>query len=563
MALVHFREAPFPASEMRLQINTPPTRAPTHFALSPDGRYIVFVASSGDSQSLWLRPLDKIEAKPIPGTDGAQFPFWSPDSQSVGFCAEGKLKRVNVSGGPPLTLANAPVVFGGGSWNGEGTILFGPHNSPILRVPASGGDPTGVTRLDTPRKMIGHRSPVFLPDDRHFLFLGYSYSGSEAQAVYLGSLEGGEPKRVMASETAVQYLEPDWVVYIRQGVLMARRFDPVKGELTGDPVTVADSVGFEVSSGAFSVSNTGLLAYRAGHEERRQLTWVDRTGRILGVAGEPDANNLLSPELSPDGRRIAIDRTIGNNRDLWLMDLVSGGLMRLTSDVAMDANPLWSPDGKRIVFHSTRNGTHDIWIKPASGTGTEQLLLGTPHNEWPLDWSDDGRFLLFNQDNPATGTDLWALPMTGNNRTPIVVSNTAFEERQGRFSPDGHWVAYETDESGTGFEIVVQAFPVRSGKWQVSAGGGFQPRWRADVKELYFIAPDGRLMAVPVGQRGSEFEAGKPVPLFETHMGMGTATFRAQYTVWRDGRFLISQVVEESSAVPITLILNWNPAQRK
>ena len=340
---------------------------------------------------------------------------------------------------------------------------------------------------------------------------------------------------------------------------MARRLDVARGELTGDPVTVADPV-----LEAFSVSTVGRVAYRApGSAERRQLTWFDRTGKNVGVAGEPDANNLLGPELSPDERHIAVDRTVQNNRDVWLMDLVRGGFTRLTSDAALDAAPLWSPDGTRIVFCSTRKGEYDIWIKPASGTGTEELLLGTPNVEYPLDWSKDGRFLLYARVDPKTGMDIWALPMTGNDRKPVVVSNTSFEERQGQFSPDGRWVAYETNESGSGFEIVVQAFPEPSGKWQVSTGGGIQPRWRADGKELYFIAPDGKLMAVPVAVLGSAFEAGKPVALFGTHIGVGTATWRAQYAVSRDGRFLINQVVEESTAAPITLILNWHPEQKK
>lgn len=236
-----------------------------------------------------------------------------------------------------------------------------------------------------------------------------------------------------------------------------------------------------------------------------------------------------------------------------------GGLTRLTTDASLDAIPVWSPDGSKVVFNSTRNGTYDILVKPASGAGTEDMVLGTPENEWPLDWSKDGSFLLYNRTDPKTGTDLLALPMTGNDRKPIVVSNTSFEERQGNFSPYGHWLAYESNESGR-FEIVVKSFPDPVGKWQVSTGGGVQPRWRADGKELYFIAPDRKLMAVPIIVHGTAFEAGKPVPLFSTRiLNTGGGVFRAQYAVSQDGRFLINKVVEESNSTPITLILNWHP----
>jgi len=244
------------------------------------------------------------------------------------------------------------------------------------------------------------------------------------------------------------------------------------------------------------------------------------------------------------------------------MDLARGGFTRLTSDAAFDCTPLWSPDGTQIAFGSSREGSYDIWIKPASGTGTEELLLGTPNVEWPIAWSKDGRFLIYSQ-SASKALDLWALPMTGGDRKPVVVSNTSFGERQGQFSPDGRWVAYQTNESGSDFEIVVQAFPEPRGKWQVSTGGGVQPRWRADGQELYFIAPDRKLMAVPVAVRGSAFEAGKSVALFATQISDGGGSCKPQYIVSRDGRFLINQVVEESTATPITIILNWNPEQKK
>ena len=338
---------------------------------------------------------------------------------------------------------------------------------------------------------------------------------------------------------------------------MAQRLDLQQKSLTGDPITVADPVAAgNTSAGGASVSAAGLVAYRAGGASLRQLTWFDRTGKAVGVVGEPDAN-MFSPALSPDGRRVAIDRTVQGNRDVWLMDLAREGITRFTFDAAVDGYPIWSPDGSRIAFESKRKG--GSWTSGSSrraGQATEELLLETPYDEWPFDWSKDGRFLLYHQDDPKTGPDLWSLPMTGNDRKPAVVVNTPFTEQAGQFSPDGRWVAYETNESGR-FEIVVQPFPAPSGKWQLSTDGGRQPRWRADGKELYFISPDGNLVSVAVAASGSTFEAGRPAALFPTRILGPIVAATAQYTVSRDGRFLINQTIAhpklESRGEEVTL----------
>jgi serine/threonine protein kinase len=573
-AVHHLQETAPP--ELRLEINTPSTASPLEFALSPDGRFIVVVASGDGPQRLWLRALDKTGAQPIVGTEGANYPFWSPDSRSIGFFASNKLYRIDVTGGPPQVITNASIARGG-AWNSAGTILFCESvSSPMFRVPASGGEPVVAIPLDTSR-YIGYRYPQFLPDGQHFLF--YAQGAADVGGIFLGSLSGEEPKRLTAADTAGAYVKPDWVVFVRQGTLVARHLDLAHRTLTGDPIVVADPIAYDGSTflGAFSISTDGRIAYRSGGAELRQLQWFDRAGKALGPAGEPDPNGLLAPELSPDERRVAMDRTIQTNRDIWLMDLMRGGLTRLTFDPAIDGFPVWSPDGTKIVFESSRKGSYDMWLMLANKTGSEELLFGTPMNEWPVHWSKDGRFLLYYQSGSTTGSDLWALPMSGgetqghqatavNNeqgRKPIVVANTKFEERQGQFSPDGRWVAYETNESGR-FEIVVQPFPDPSSKVQVSTNGGTQPRWRADGKELYFIAPDRKLMAVPVTVVGTNFEPGKPVPLFQTRIMIGpAAAFRAQYAVSHDDRFLIAQLVEESNVTPITLILNWNPDQKK
>jgi Tol biopolymer transport system component len=331
---------------------------------------------------------------------------------------------------------------------------------------------------------------------------------------------------------------------------VAQRLDLERKALTGDPVILADS------AAGVSVSTTGLVAYRSGEINGRQLAWFDRMGKALGTVGESGA--LSSPELSPDGRRIAIDRAIQGNRDVWLMDVARGAFTRFTFDAAADGFPLWAPDGSRIAFESARTGSWDIWLKPSSGVGMEERILGTPSNEWPLDWSMDGRFLLYYQDGGKTGADLWALPMTGDDRAPIAVANTRFEETTGEFSPDGRWVAYETNESGR-FEIIVQPFPNPTGKWQVSTSGGMRPRWRADGSELYFVALDGKLMAAPVAAKPSAFEAGTPVTLSLTPIrGLVGAVPKHQYVVSPDGRFLINTELDGADA-PITLIQNWTP----
>ncbi|MBI4474963.1 MAG: PD40 domain-containing protein [Acidobacteria bacterium] len=495
------------------------------------------------------------------GTDGAEFPFWSADSRSIGFFSANKLYRIDISGGPPQPLANF-ANGRGGAWNAEGVILFGGATpSPIWRVAASGGEPAALTRVDPPRQ-TNHRFPQFLPDGRHFLFHGQGTP--ETSGIYLGSLDGSEPKRLTPSDTFGAYLWPDRLVFMREGALITRRLDIARGELTGDPVTLADPVGYDATFllGGFSVSGGGRIAYRAGGAGRRQLTWFDRTGKRLGVAHEQDAGNVLGPELSPDGRRVAVQRTTQNNQDVWLMDLARGGSVRFTVDVSNDGFPVWSPEGTRIAFASARKGPYNLYLKPSSGVGAEELLRETASAKIPQDWSKDGRFLLYYEIDPKTNRDLWALEMTGNERKTRVVANTPSEERLAQFSSDGRFVAYETNESGQ-FEIVVQPFPEPTGKWQVSTGGGTQPRWRADGKELYFIAPDGKLMAASVttGQnQDSPFDAGRPVALFPIQsVPIGGSIQRPQYAVSRDGRFLINQPVEEPTASPITLILNWRP----
>jgi Tol biopolymer transport system component len=529
--------------EMRLEIVTPPSGQPLYFALSPDGRSIAFAAAdlSSAPDRLYLRALDTTDAQPIAGIEEARLPFWSPDSRSIGFFASRKLYRIDIAGGPAQALASATNPFGG-AWNADGTILFAPDSqSPLFRVPAEGGEAVPATTLDAPRQAT-HRHPAFLPDGRQFLFHGDG-ADHEASGLYLGSLDGGAPKRLVAADSGGVCLATDRIIYLQGGTLVTRHFDPARGVVIGDPVTVASSVG------EFSVSATGMVAYRAPAGYQSRMAWFDRTGKCEGEF----ADKFNGPELSPDDRRVTGDHTVDGNRDVWIGDLARGGLTRLTTHPAVDGYPVWSPDGSRIVFHSNRKGTIDLWIKPSSGAGTEELLFETPDREWPIQWSKDGRFLLYQRSDLRAVWDLWALPMTGSDRTPIGVATTQFAERMGEISPDGRFVVYETDESGRP-EIVAQAFPESSGRWPVSTGGGGAPRWSADGKEVYFLASDGKLMAVPITTKGSELEAGSPVALFSTQMSRHT--FKFQYAVSRDGRFLVNNLVAEKTSAPITVILN-------
>jgi serine/threonine protein kinase/Tol biopolymer transport system component len=555
IAVLHFRGNPAPdLPEMRLEINTPSTTAPLEFALSPDGRYIVFVASGDGPQRLWLRPLDKTEAQPLVGTEGADSPFWSADSRSIGFTAAGKLQRIDIAGGTPQVLTSTGVTRSG-AWNADGTILFNTLTGPLYRIAASGGGDPVVLKQRT-RPFLYDSSPQFLPDGRHFLF--FSVGSREGTGVYLGSLDEAEPKRLTDASSSGVPLGEGMIAFVRGTSLIAQHFNLKRGELTGDPIRLADPVGYDGNGlGGFSASADGRLAYRGGGG-LRQLQWYDRSGKGLGAAAASDPATPAYPELSPDGTHLTFQRFVQGNTDVWLSDLARGGMTRFTVDAAIDSAPIWSPDGARIAFYSSRkSGIANLYVKPSSAATAEELLLETTNNKYTQDWSKDGRFLLYCDVDPKTGRDLWALPLTGNDKKPIVVVNTPFEELNGQFSPNGHWVAYQTDESGR-FEIVVQTFPVGSGKWQVSTGGGIQPRWRADGKELYFVAPDRKLMAASV-TAGATFTAETPVPLFTVTLPPGGAANRQQYAVSRDGRFLITQPAEASSTTPITVILNWKP----
>jgi Tol biopolymer transport system component len=562
-AMQRFRETPpVTAPEMRLEITTPPTTDPASFAISPDGRKLVFVATSEGRPQLWLRSIDNASARPLAGTDGAAAPFWSPDSRSLAFTS-GALKRIDLDGGSVQVLS-AGVTYGtGGAWSRDGTILFTPIGpSPLFRISANGGQPVAATRLTSPQ--VGHLCPQFLPDGRHFL---YSVAGSpEVRGVYVGQLDGPSTARVLDTDPGALYAAGSrHLLFVRQGTLLAQRFDPVRLALSGSPFPVGEHMAAAPICAAFSVSLAGPIVYRTELvREQRQFVWLDRSGKELARVGDPDNALASNPSLSPDGRRVALNRASlfnVSNTGVWLLDVTRGVLTRFTADAGLDFFPLWSPDGTSVVFMSSNaNGAGDLYRKSLTGTGDPELLLATPESKLPSDWSPDGQFVLYRSLGLGVGTshDLWALPMTGD-RKPFPVVQTPFNERDGQFSPDGKWIAYQSDESGR-FEIYVQPFPGPGRKERLSTNGGAQVRWRHDGRELFYIALDGRLMAVPIqlASNGQSVQAGAPVPLFATHVGGALqGVNRQQYAVSPDGqRFLMNTITEDATG-PITVILNW------
>jgi len=552
VTFVFVRGVPADAPQMRLQIVTPPATDLASFAISPDGRHVVFQATVEGKSQLWLRPLGSETAEPLAGTENGSLPFWSPDGQSIGFFAGRQLKRSDITGGLVRTLASSPNDRGG-TWNEEGVILFAPSSTgPLYRVPAGGGSAVEVTRVDPPRQ-TGHRFPRFLPDGRHFLF--FALGTPESQGVYLGSLDSMDARRLFDADGAAVFAPPDQVLFPRQGALWAQRLDPSTLEPVGDSLPMAKSVAVDpnlFANVALSASAAGPVAYRASRVQG-QLTWFDRSGRQIGTVGGRDMDQPADIRLAPDGRSAAFRRMVGGNTDVWLMDIARGILRRFTADAARDYETTWSPDGTRIAFSSDRNGVLDLYEKAIDGAGAESLLLQSPEHKNIYDWSLDGHFILYGTQNSKTGEDLWALPLDGD-RKPLAVAQTPFQEVNGRFSPDSRWIAYELNESGRN-EIYVQPFPGPGAKSQISTSGGTLPQWRRDGREIFYLGPDDRLMAVPVmlPVSGSVVEAGTPVALFATRPG-------SEFEASPDGqRFLINTLPEGAATPPITLILNWQP----
>lgn len=532
----------------------------TPMAISPDGTRMIFAASGDGPARLWVRRLDSLEATPLEGTEITQAAdvFWSPDSRSIGFQQRATIKRVDVDGGALRTIA--AVGFGGATWNRNGTIVFGQGAQGLFRVSAEGGELVQVTKPDASRGEQ-HRFPFFLPDGRQFLYTVTSAS-PDARGIYLGSLDSTTRTRLLDVVSRAMYAPSGHLLYVRDGTLLARAFDLGALELNGDSLSIAEGLAFNPDDGnaAFSISSNGLLLYRSRLSGATQLTWVDRAGRQLGPLGPQ--GEYLNPTLSPDGTRVAVDRTVSGNRDVWLIETARGIASRLTFDPGPDFEPVWSPDGGRLMFASIRQGAAGLYQKVTSG-GDDELLFKPTSAGALFDVSGDGQFLVYQLSSPV---DLWVLPLGGDRKPFPFLETQVFQETHAQVSPDGRWLTYVSNESGSD-EIYVDRFPTRGAKQQVSAGGGVQPRWRRDGKELYYLAPGLKLTTVPVSGNDA-LTFGSPAELFTAAVfgGLDRAPrFRHQYDVTPDGqRFLINvSATTGTAASPVTVLVNWTAALNK
>jgi Tol biopolymer transport system component len=549
-------------SEVRFDIATLAFTDSTSLALSPDATMVAFESDVDGQSRIWVHSLASLAARPLMGTESASLPFWSPNNRSLGFFADGKLKRIDIDTGSVRVLADAPIGRGG-TWSDDDTIIFAPGtNDPLFRVSAVGGESSAITKLEPTQ--AGHRFPQFLPDGKHFIY--YVTGSPESRGVIVSDAEGSTPRRLFDADTAAVLATSGHLFFARQGTVQAQRFDPVARELLGTAFAVPEPVAIDgaIYRIALTASGTGSIAYRvASSSGTRQFGWFDRAGVANGTAGEA-MDSVLSPAMSPDGQYVAFSRTVNGNQDIWLLHLESGIATRFTFDQALDFVPLWSADGSRIVYSSNVSGVFDLYEKPATGAGDAKLLLATSVNKFPVDWSPDGETLLYVTNDPETSYDLWTLPLGGDTAEPVPFVRTPFSERDGQFSPDGQWIAYQSNESGGRLEVYVQAFEGQGGRWQISTDGGAQVRWRDDGTELFYIALDGRLMATPVRVApGPAIEAGTPIAQFTPRIGRGVQTSnRQQYMVAAGGeQFLLHALVEEATQAPIRMVLNWNEPQ--
>ncbi|HYL34321.1 MAG TPA: protein kinase [Bryobacteraceae bacterium] len=570
LAFMHFREKPSEAALVRFTISPPektafvltgpnPNNGPP--VLSPDGRRLAFNARMADGKVLtWVRSLDTLRAQPLEGTEGANYPFWSADGRSLGFFADAKLKTIDASGGPPRTLSDA---FGfGGTWNRDGVIVFSPAaTGPLRRVPAAGGPSTPVTSLDQARHETTHRWPWFLPDGRHFLYLAVA---GERSSIRIGSLDGGQSKPVLENQLNAVYAQ-GYLLFARETTLMAQPFDVQRLVTSADAVPIVEQIGVPPIAlhGLFSVSENGFLVYSTGSATTNQLAWFDRSGRQTATLGDPGETNFL--ELSPDGKyaATAINDSATRNPDVWIYDVARGLKTRFTFDPADERQPVWSPDARSVVFSSNRNGHFDLFQKHSSGVGNEELLFADGLEKFATSWSPDGKFLLFDaRGDSKTKNDLWVLPVTperSGERKPIRFAQTPFNEMNGQFSPDGRRIAYQSDESRR-YEIYVAPFPGPGGKRQISTAGGVEPRWRRDGKEIYYVAPDLRLMAAAVSVKGDVLEVGAVSPLFAV-AGVGGGY---RYDVSADGQhFLVRTAPNATTEQRLTVVQNWTAALKQ
>jgi serine/threonine protein kinase len=593
LAFLYFRTPAPVAASIRFEV--PAVGSPFNMSISPDGRSLAYVTPTEDGKTmLWVRALSSLEARMLPGTEGAAVPDWSPDRRFIVFGADGKLKKVDKNGGPPQTLTTLlPSNHSRNAWSRDGVILFA-NDRVIRRVSAGGGDPSNVTEIDESLGEIFHATPWFLPDGRHFLFQVWSEQ-PENRAIYIGSLDSKTRKRLMDGESKALYVPPGFILFVRQRTLMARPFDAGRQEFTGEAVPLAEEVNYAANNGAaaFYASDEGTLIYRRGGNAStatRQWVWMDRTGKASSPVGQP--HSAAAVKFSPDGKRILFHDIVNREQpDVWIYDLDRDLRTRLTTDPAGDGFPVWSPDGERIVFVSSRSlsppegrtstpgrrgpGQQELTLfeKPSNGAVPEQVLLRPEPGKqmFPFDWSRDGRSIVVQQLQSTPGTDLgdvWVVPRSEDQK-PFPYLATLFSEGEPALSPDGRWLAYVSNESRSS-QVVVQPFPDPSGgKWQISTKGGHYPRWRRDGQEIYFLDPDRQLVAVSV-KTDRKFEVGQSTTLLTAPFPFPTGfadAMQVPYDVTPDGqRFLMSAPLpapSTSTQAPITVITNWTSVLKR
>jgi len=557
LAFFYFRRAPTETKVIRFAV-APPDNAVFEFndfpypvAVSPDGRRLALATRIEGQVQLSLRALDSLTAQPLRGTEGGSAPFWSPDSRFIGFFAEGKLKKVDVENGAVQLVCNAGVGPNNAAWSSAGVILFSISQSGLFRVPAAGGDPVQVRKPNSPQE-IALFWPQFLPDGSHFFYTALSTEGAK---VIVGALDSDETKLVMRVGSRAVYASPGYVLYMREGTLLAHPFDPKTLSLMGEPTPIAEHVqNFSPTGGAaFSVSENGVLAYQSGTIVSR-LVLFDRAGKEVGSVGA--SAEFVAPRFSPDGQKLAVtitDPQTGTN-DIWIYDLARGAATRFTFEAGTENRPVWSPDGRALAFTADDQGEPPhVHLKSLHETGTGASIVEPSWVQAACDWSRDGR-LIYEEWSPETGADLFLLPMTGAPAKPVSFLRTRFNESEARFSPDGKWLAYSSDESGKS-EIYVRSIATPGEKWQVSNAGGVNAVWNRDGKELFYISNDGQLMAVPVST-GDTFKAGTPVPLF--HIAAHRKEYEvAPYDVAPDGQRFIVNSSTGAPALPINVVMNW------
>lgn len=518
-------------------------------------------------QRLWIRPLDSLAAAPLAGTEGATYPFWSPDGQFVAFFAQRKLKKIAVGGGTVQVLADA-VLPRGGSWNREDVILFavnaGEH---LYRVPAKGGEVTRVT-LEQPNRES--HWPAFLPDGRHFIYHGRR----QKPGLYLGSLDSPETQLLTTGYISAEYAAGHLLLVTggtqseTSGTLLAQPFDTATFRLAGEAVPLAESVAIrpQFTRGVFSVSGTGTVLYGTSRHQITQLVWLDRDGRQVGRVTEPGRYERAA--LSPDDNTVAVEVIDPQleTPDIWMVETSRGVMSRFTSASSAERMPTWSPDGTRLVFSSPRDGNPPGLFEKMANGGDEKPFFGSDLIVQPTDWSRDGRVIVYARRDSRTQWDVWTVPADseGRDRKPAIYRQTPFNEHHAHLSPDGRWMAYASDESGR-WEVYVGAFPPVGGRWQISAAGGSEPRWRSDGKEVFYVSPDGTVIAVALQIERASIRPTAPRPMFKAHFGQfGSDMYRPVYAPASDGRrFLVNVVVEETAASPVTMILNWPAAMKK